>query len=156
MRNLLFIVAALCLSAVAHARVGPNESIRIPITTAAGAVFTSVTGLSSGVQTNVIYVEGLDWVRFYADFDQVAGASLTVNCNVGPTASDVQYAVQSEDVASTGVSTYTAYVPTKDVSGGSTAFPVTILLSGVDRYLQCTWTVTSATSDDLSLLLYGG
>lgn len=141
--------------APASANPGANEAVPLVVTTAAGVDFAGITGLAAGVATNVIFVRGLNWVLFYVNFDHVASnANILTTCDVGPTTGDVIYAVQAEDLQATGTADHVDYIPTKAAQADRN-YPVLILLHSAN-YLQCTWTVAAATTDDLSLKLWGG
>ena len=121
---------------------GNQAFVKIPFNEADGTTFSAET-LSGTPQTAVMDVRGFSWITFYLDILSVSGTiNISMNCNTGPTSTDVNYAVQSESVAS-GTATFSDYVPTKSVTT-SDKYPVTFNIVN-KGYLQCTFTGTSGT-----------
>lgn len=137
--------AATVLSlAPAAAKPGNQAHVNIPFNEADGTTF-SAEDMTGPAQTAVMDVRGFTWLTFYVSAASVTGtANVTINCNTGPSSTDVNYALQSESVAS-GTATFSDYVPTKSVTT-SDKWPVTISVLN-KGYLQCTFTCASGTVD---------
>jgi len=137
----LFVCAGI---AEAQAKPGFAPHSQIQFTAADGTSF-SAEDMSGPAQTSVMDVRGFTWVTFYLSAAAVTGtANVTVNCNTGPTSTDVNYALQSESVSS-GTATFSDYVPTKSVTT-SKKWPLTISVLN-KGYLQCTFTSADGTID---------
>jgi hypothetical protein len=144
-RGLAF-VAALTSATTASAWRGPGNQafVKVPFTEADGTAFSAET-LSGTPQTQVLDIRGFSWMTFYLSALTVTGTiNIDLNCSTGPTAADVNYPIQSEQVA-TGIGTLTDYTARKSVTT-SDKWPVTINVVN-KGYLQCTFTGTSGTID---------
>jgi hypothetical protein len=147
MRNVitgLAFAALLLAPLVSNAKPGNQAHVQIPFLEADGTTF-SAEDMTGPAQTAVMDVRGFTWLTFYVSVASISGtADVTVNCNTGPTSTDVNYALQSESIAS-GTATFSDYVPTKSVTT-SDKFPVTVSVLN-KGYLQCTFTCASGTVD---------
>lgn len=134
----------------ALANPGDANLITLPALASDASTF-SAEDMTGPAQTSVLDVRGLDYIQFFMSALAVTGtADVTVDCYLGPSATDVNYHVQSESV-SAGVATQTDYIPTHSVTT-SDKWP-TVIPTQRASYMYCTFTCASGTMD---LTIRGG
>ena len=144
MKRLLVFLALLGISSYAHAQPGDQQVITLPILASDGSSF-SAEDMTGPAQTSVIDVRGLDYIQIFASALAVSGtANVTTDCYIGPSSTDANYHVQSENIAS-GAATMSDYIPTKAVTT-SAKWPIVIPVQRAS-YIYCTFTCASGTMD---------
>lgn len=141
------IAALIAISLPCAALAGPpgdQQIIRLPVLASDASTF-SAEAMTGPAQTNVFDIRGLDYVQIFASALAVTGtANVTVDCYLGPSATDANYHVQSEAI-SAGAATQSDYIPTKSVTT-SAKWPI-IVPTQRASYMYCTFTCASGTMD---------
>ena len=123
---------------------GSHPHLEVPIIANDGTSF-SAEDLTGPATTGIVNVRGFVYLTFYVSVAAVTGtADVTITCNSGPSATDVNYTIQSESISS-GVATYSDYTVTKSVTTAD-KFPATFIVLNKD-YVQCTFTSASGAVD---------